>query len=407
MTKFKVKVYQFLIIENWDLFGICLLFIGIFLSAGCSTSLYIKEDIEQSVPPADESDILQRVLLIGDAGEPSSDFREPILKAMENQASLLPQKTINIFLGDNIYPYGFDESIADKLECERRLTEQVKVMESSNTPGIFIPGNHDWGNGEGDGWKKIKAQGDFISKFGNPGIQVLPEAGCPGPKYLDLGKDLRIIFLDTQWWLQNEKNKPLTGNCDCNPVTEDGIVYSLDSLIKSAGDKFILVVGHHPIDTYGPHGGYFDWKAHLFPLTEINKYLWIPFPVIGSIYPLSRSLGISSQDISSSLYKNMKDKLEKVISNHSTSHRRIVYASGHEHSLQVIKGKGDNLYLVSGYGTAIHANSLSYGDKSLFSALYPGFMQLDILRSDKVRLGVFIVNPETGYSEEIFSMWVE
>src|SRR3989304_5332456 len=110
MTKFKFKAYQFLIIGNWDLFGICILLFGISFSAGCSTSLYIKEDIEHSVPPADDSDILYRVLLIGDAGEPSPDFREPVLKALENQASLLPQKTINIFLGDNIYPYGFNES---------------------------------------------------------------------------------------------------------------------------------------------------------------------------------------------------------------------------------------------------------------------------------------------------------
>ena len=383
-----------------------LLILSLFLlSAGCSTSLYIKENIEQGVPPSGDSDILYRILLIGDAGEPSPDFREPVLNAMENQASLLPDKTLNIFLGDNIYPYGF-ESISDKAECERRLTEQIRVVENSHTSGIFIPGNHDWGNGNGDGWKKIKAQGEFISRLNSPDIQVLPEDGCPGPKSFDLGKSLRIIFLDTQWWLQDKNNKPLPGNCDCYPVTEDGIIHSLDSLIEDAGSKFIIVAGHHPLDSYGPHGGYFDWKANVFPLTEINKYLWIPLPIIGSAYPLARSLGISEQDISNSSYKNMKDKLEDVISKYSIRHQLIVYASGHEHSLQVIKGKGDNLYLISGYGTAVHANTLSYGEKSLFSALYPGFMQLDILDSNKVRLGVFIVNPETGYSEEIFSMWL-
>ena len=308
-------------------------------------------------------------------------------------------------MGDNIYPSGFDVSDKNNTEYERRLIEQIKVMENSNTPGIFIPGNHDWGNGNGDGWKKIKAQGDFILKHGNPDIQILPEDGCPGPESLDFGKELRIIFLDTQWWLQDEDNKPLPGNCGCDPITEEGIVHSLDSLIESASDKFIIIAGHHPLDSYGPHGGYFDWKAHIFPLTEISKYLWIPLPIIGSIYPLSRTLGMSVQDLSNSTYRNMIVKFENVISKYLI-HQRIVYASGHEHSLQVIKGKEDNLYLVSGFGTAIHANNLSYGDKSLFSALYPGFMQLDILESGKVRLGVFIVNPGTGLSEEIFSTWV-
>jgi hypothetical protein len=35
----------------------------------------------------------------------------------------------------------------------------------------------------------------------------------------------------------------------------------------------------------GIHGGYFGIKQHIFPFTDMKKKLYIPLPVIGSIYP--------------------------------------------------------------------------------------------------------------------------
>jgi hypothetical protein len=70
--------------------------------------------------------------------------------------------------------------------------------------------------------------------------------------------------------------------------------------------------------------------------------------------------------------------------------------------LQVIKGINNNVYLVSGYGTAEHSNTLSYGDKTIFSVLYPGFIQLDFLNNRNVSLSVFIINDD-GVCEKSFS----
>jgi hypothetical protein len=369
--------------------------------SGCSTGFYLNDEYSQYVRPAFDYEVEYRVLLIGDAGSPSLDKREPVLKAMEERAALLPDKTINIFLGDNIYSLGLEpEGSANRKKSEQLLDEQIKIMLNSNAEGVFIPGNHDWGFSSNDGWDRMKDQTEYINR-NYPLVQMLPGNGCPGPVYKDYGDVLRVIYIDTQWWL-HPRLKPGPDNSDCYPAVKESVVTVLDSMIQTAGEKAVLITGHHPLKTYGAHGGYFTWRHHIFPLTDFNKLLWIPLPLIGSVYPLLRTSGISEQDISNSEYQNLIGEFESVFSKHSN----IIYAAGHEHTLQVIRGTGNNIYLISGYGTSDHNSNVSYGDDSILSVLRPGFMQLDITSNNRIRLGVFAINKENTVCEEVFSKWL-
>ena len=56
-------------------------FLVVFLY-GCSTSYYLRDGLKKNVEDADESKIEYRILLIGDAGEPSPDLRESVLRGM-------------------------------------------------------------------------------------------------------------------------------------------------------------------------------------------------------------------------------------------------------------------------------------------------------------------------------------
>ncbi len=170
--------------------------------------------------------------------------------------------------------------------------------------------------------------------------------------------------------------------------------------MKTADGRFVIVADHHPLNSYGPHGGFFSWKDHLFPLTNLNKYLFIPLPIIGSLYPLSRNLGISRQDLSNPVYKNMVDKIRKIIDNDSN----LVFVSGHEHSLQILKGKG-NYYLISGFGTSEHHEKLSYGKKTIFAGRYPGFMEINVFNSGKADVLVFKSIGKDS-SNVVYSMWL-
>ena len=85
----------------------------------------------------------------------------------------------------------------------------------------------------------------------------------------------------------------------------------------------------------------------------------------------------------------------------------MVYASGHEHALQVIDGKNENIYLVSGAGIWGHIEeSLGEGDNTVFSGKYEGFMMIDFLSDGNKLLSVIKVINEQGESETVFSVFL-
>ncbi|MCH8326268.1 MAG: NTP transferase domain-containing protein [Bacteroidetes bacterium] len=329
------------------------------------------------------------------------DFPRGIAHAIGLCEDFINNEKFLVFLGDNIYQKGMPpKQSPERKEAERRLNEQINTIVNSNSNGIFIPGNHDWNNGDDDGWDRIKSVDKYIIDKKLNNVIMLPHNGCPGPEVIDLGDKIRLIIIDTDWWLNGDvqANKD---NSKCNPGDEQSILDSLRSALKNKGKRFAIIAAHHPLESYGAHGGYFNWKQHIFPLRELNESLWIPLPVIGSLYPILRKSGISSQDLSSDEYGNMINKIEAVLSKYSD----WIYAAGHEHSLQVLKGINNNLYLVSGFGTFEHDEYLTEGDKTIFAALEPGFMQLDFNNDGSIILSV--ISGKTGVAKEIFIMNVK
>jgi hypothetical protein len=95
--------------------------------------------------------------------------------------------------------------------------------------------------------------------------------------------------------------------------------------------------------------------------------------------------------------------MEKVLSKYSG----IVYASGHEHSIQIIDGVGDNTYVVSGGGIFDHTTSLGNGDDTILSGEYAGFVLIDLLKDDRTMLTVIKVINIIGDTEKTFTMWLD
>ena len=361
-----------------------------------------------SVAKIDSSDVINdegisyKVILIGDTGEPAKEIEEPVLKALAGEASIIPESTLVIFLGDNIYSNGLPpEDEPERKESERRIDEQIDAVNKVGANGIFIPGNHDWAQDNEDGWGRIKLQAEYINNNGSAKIEFLPLNGCPGPVVRDFGSLIRVIVLDSQWWLQDKSQRPEPEDSICSFCREDEITNAIDSILNISRDKFVIIVAHHPLSSHGSHGGYFTWRDHIFPLTNLNDYLWIPLPIIGSLYPLVRGSGISKQDIGNDEYQNMKDGIEYVISKYSG----LVYASGHEHALQILKGVNDNLYIVSGAGYWGHVEkSLGEGDDTIFAGRHEGFIILNFLTNGRIELSVIKVLNESGDNQVVFTM---
>jgi hypothetical protein len=353
------------------------------------------------VPAIPRAQLSASVYLIGDAGAPNPRG-EPVLQALSRELSDGPRERVVVFLGDNLYPRGLPAP-QDPIrpEAERRLAAQVHVVTEARARGYLVLGNHDWARYGKEGWQAARRQEFYVDSIGLRLVSVEPGEGCPGPAVVDLGRELRMVFLDTQWWL-HPGPKPVDPTSSCPADAETEIVDSLHAAVMSAGGRLVIVAGHHPLASGGAHGGYFGWKDHLFPLRLVAPWLWLPLPFIGSLYPAARQHGISSQDLQSRAYQRMIAAFRRAFAGAPPA----LYAAGHDHNLQVIAGGPARLELVSGAGIYGHSGRAVPIKGTLFARKASGFARLDIPRVGRARLAVLQVD-RGGGSHEVFSTWVE
>ncbi|MDB5231428.1 MAG: hypothetical protein JWN76_2233, partial [Chitinophagaceae bacterium] len=354
------------------MYTIGLLIMGVLLCSICSKG---------------QDSIRARVILIGDAGELDSQQQSVLQHAA---SKILKGRTTVIYLGDNVYPDGMSlPGSADSARTQGILQAQFTPMRAKDAPVYFIPGNHDWDDMGVNGLVKIQEQWKFLERQHDPLIKLLPANGCPDPEEVAVSDSMVIIVWDSEWWLfPYEKNDP---GADCRTHNKEEVIERMQELFYENRYKTILLASHHPFRNYGIHGGYFSWKDHLFPLTAANENLYIPLPVIGSLYPLLRSTFVSPEEVGHPLYKNMVKQVDGVFEGFPN----LVHVAGHEHGLQFIV-KGNNVQVVSGAGAK---NSfVKNGKDALFSERAGGYVIADLLMDNNLRL-IYYVTGDTGVRE--------
>ena len=380
-----------------------------FAGAACTGALEPATLAPAPVAPLDSIELT--LFLIGDAGSKAYDG-EPVLHELSRQSDSLRQvKQFVVFLGDNVYPRGVPAiGHPTREDAERKLAAQVLAIRKGGAQGFLVPGNHDWDRQGRDGWNSIRRQDSLVTEFGGKDVRLLPHGGCPGPEVVDVGAHLRLIALDSEWWIHGDV-RPYGPDAPCATRTEQEVTDSLLGALRDKGDRHAIVVQHHPLVSGGEHGGAFTVSDHLFPLRNVESWLWLPLPVIGSLYPLARRMGFSNQDISGRKYQMMVRAFERVFAKYPP----LVIASGHDHDLQVIRGGRPEItragyQLVSGAGILGHASLVRKVKGSLFEREAAGFMRLDFTRDGRVRLSVTTVVPEgtrpAKESAEVFSLWL-
>lgn len=321
-----------------------------------------------------------RVFLIGDAGEPHQPT-DPNLQFLDSLLRQASPQDILIFLGDNLYPKGLpDSEHPERKVLEAKLNAQLELIKNFPGKAFMIPGNHDWAQGKNYGWERIREQEKYVTDYLQDDAVFLPKGGCPGPLEIPVSEEITLILMDTQYFL-HRWDKP-EEDSDCASKSTIQALQQLEEIVIKNAHKHLLVVGHHPIYTYGKHRGSSTLRQHIFPLTDLNKALWIPMPLIGSIYPLYRKYVGDIQDISHPRYQAIR----KAITGIFERSRHIVYVSGHEHTLQYIQ-RADDHYLVSGSGSK--KSLVRAGQGTRFQAEERGFMQLTYQPEGIVRLQVW------------------
>jgi len=327
-----------------------------------------------------QDSVVYRIILIGDAGEIHKE-QSAVLGFAAN--SIIQNKTTVMFLGDNVYPRGMGlQGSPDQESTENILRSEYGPMRAKGAPVYFIPGNHDWDRMGPHGLEKIKKQWQYLEEQKDSLLRLVPHNGCPDPYEIKINDQLVVIAFDSEWWLF-PYNKANPG-ADCSCQTKADVTNQLAELFYRNRDKIILLASHHPFQSYGVHGGVFSLEDHIFPFTAVNKDLYIPLPVLGSVYPLLRTVFANPEDVGHPEYRDMIKKVDGVFGNYPN----LVHVAGHDHGLQFIKNDKDQYQVVSGAGTK-HVY-VKKGKYSLFADAVQGFVTADLMKDKSMRFTYYI-----------------
>ncbi len=217
---------------------------------------------------AQNDDIVEQVVyLIGNTA--TSEMNEAQLASL--QKHLLTEKgpfTL-LHLGDIVKP-GKHDSWKSELDHIFKLVDGRE-----NGQVIFTPGDKDWNNSGRDGLKAVRELEMLVESQKEDANIFLPSDGCPGPEVVDLSPSLRLIVINTHWWL-HPYDIPEAPDADCSNLTKEEFIESLEEAIEESAGRNVLIVGHHPVKSSGVYGGHMTLETHLFPFADVKPGNRIP-----------------------------------------------------------------------------------------------------------------------------------
>lgn len=340
---------------------------SILLIAGCSgTRPHFPEP--SFIPSPDPADIESVFFLVGDAGDAAMEWA-PILTRMREDVEWWSERlgedgsVVVLFLGDIVYPVGLHPPGSTEFARDSAVVMgQVELVGGPwalrrGARGYFMAGNHDWGLREDwAGFIRLRTLQEFLDRArARTGADVflVPEAGTGGPFVVDIGRHIRLLVLDTAWWILDGGKLGL----EDRPTVFRGIREAMED----ANGRHILIAAHHPFRAAGPHGGEFAfWRT------------------LGIRYLLTRS-GAMLQDLTSVPYRELERGLREIFAENDPP---LVFIGGHEHSLQIFRSMEPTDPAFSAVsGAASKLTSIGVQSGMQFARSTPGYMRLLIDRN--------------------------
>lgn len=361
----------------------CMLLI---VAVGCSSQPshdqpYVAERAAATAEAPADAAPLHRVLLLGDAGFSTLEPWQPSLERAAARASLAPDDTTVIMLGDNIYYRGFptrgdDGEVYSKAELALidRLKAQLKISAVSGAQLYVVPGNHDWYA------EQVDDQARFIEEYGEEHdlpvhFEPWEKGQLPLPEAIHR-RGVSVVFLDSMWLIRGEQRDI------------DRAMQRLDKLLRETReehpDNIVLLAAHHPIESMGPHNLYHTSAAYRFAVGLIDLFA-----------------DIGDQDLPHPDYARVINAINEVMSRFDG---RAIYAAGHDHSLQVFGDASQDppqYRIVSGAANSRVVTGVGHNDNTLFAVAQEGFVELDIYRKG-ILLRAYTIEQE----EPVFEYWL-
>ncbi len=373
---------------------ICLrapLLVSVLALSGCAaTRTYVDPGRHTPEITVSADDVEYEVFLLGNTGSGDVDDAAPVLRALARELRYASEESAVVFLGDQLDAGMPDSAAANRGEANRRLAMIAESVSAFDGRVFVLPGDHDW-----DGPESVRRQEDELERLLGRDNVFIPGDARSGPVVLELNDNIVLVGLDSAWWLEEEP-KPIG---DAGDVENDeggyeianpgDIIIAVEDILKEYDDENVLVVGHHPLRSNGPHGGQFSLGQHMLPL-----------PVIGSAYPLYRQFAGTRQDLAHPRYRAYRTSLDTLF----RVRDRVIYASSHEHSLQAFPFDAfvsfKQHYLIS--GSAARGEPVASGRGASLASSDRGFMRIRYMKDGSVWLDTFSVDPATGESTIIY-----
>lgn len=364
---------------------IVLLLLMQFVLAGCASNRlkgpiyaadgppWLADEVQSGAAPIE---LVHRVILIGDSGIFLEE--DPTLGAVGRWTDAASSSTV-IFLGDNIYNEGLVDD--DREAGERVLTQ---LLRSTNAPKIFIPGNHDWGfSPKGQNLDAIVNQQGFIEGWSQSPAEFIPRNGCMGPTTRVLHdappgrRDIVLVAVDPTPWINPRLREA------CRENAEKALfLLALDRELERHADDFVIVSSHYPMRTGGPHGGLtYGFLGDM--ITSVLGSMW--GGLMNTYEPEYADWIASTQDV-------------------FRKHPPLVYAAGHDHSLQLLDAEDfARLEIVSGAGARDRVSTVTNIEPTIFAHAAEGFVALDFGMRDGEQVVVVRVI-EAAVADPVFEM---
>jgi hypothetical protein len=324
------------------------------------------------IPEPLPADVESVIFVVGDMGAAVWD-RSPMPRRMQrdvewwSRALGRDSSVAVVFLGDNIYPAGLHDATDPRFEQDSiHLETQVQILagplaRANKSFGVFIAGNHDWGNKPGGpGERRVKNQEEFLTRRRAAGtlVSIQPPGATPGPGVLDVGTKFRMLLIDTAWWLLSADDEEKARTME-----------RLETQMGQSTGRNVMIAAHHPLRSASSHGGL--------------QSLWKAFGVRWLLY----KSGAALQDLNSLPYRDFRNRLYEAFEKTGPP---LLFAGGHDHALQVMRAivKEEPSYLlVSGAGSK--SSKVGHTEGMLYRSEEPGFMKLVVKKDGGVDLFVY------------------
>ncbi len=338
---------------------------------------------------------VHEVLLLGDTGTPQETPLEPVLRLLRRHLDAAQGRATAVFLGDNVYPAGIPlPADAGFEQASKRLSIQFDALRGAPGQAVFVPGNHDWNHGNPGGAEAVARQQAMVQAALGETAFPLP-AGMPGPIVVSLSPGIALVAVDTGWYLYESAHQDARRD-----TLEAAFAAALADTLRAHAHRHVLVVGHHPLYSNGQHSGRFPFRSHIFPLTELRDWAYIPLPVLGTLafWYVERN-GLTSQDLGHPRYRKLRQALLEAFAHHP----RVVYAAGHEHSLQyfpVDRAGVQHHAIVSGSGAQNQVEEIVAGYGMAYGYGQSGLAHLRYYQNGQVYLD-FVIPENDGYNARV------